>query len=96
MMCRTSSTTEPLSNRLLQQAIRALVNKHVVLRTKLFINATDVILQSVCDVDEACVPSTIVNLNEDERNNLSQVIQSSNLFDINKGQVLHCHIIHQS
>ena len=96
MAYRVSSASKPLSIQRLQQAMKSLVNKHAIFRTKLFVDSGGVITQLLCDVNDGFVPCTIINLNQEKPNNLSNIILSSNLFDLNKGQVLHCHIIRRS
>ena len=97
MAYRISSTTsKPLSIQRLQQAIKTVINKHAILRTKLFIDSTGVVRQSQCNIDDIFIPCTVLTFNLHEQNNLSEIVRSSNLFDLNEGQVLHCHFIRHS
>ena len=87
----------------LQQALHAVVRKHSILRTALYLDSNTTLIQhclDVIDIDHTNPYGfSIINFTNNDRHVnevISEILNQSDLFDLSKGRVIHCHIFRQS
>ena len=104
LLYRISSSTYHLSVTRLHHAFQAVIMKHSILRSALYLDTNGVIIQHCLDprniVDNMQPDSfSILNLGDDDNHNIGTTINKtlSNpaLFDLSKGRVICCHILRQ-
>ena len=97
------STTNHLSITRIRQALHAVVTKHGILRTALYLDTNSALLQHCLDATDMinrieAFAFSVVNLRRNDRHIdeiINEILTQSNLFDLSKGRVIHCHIIRQ-
>ncbi|CAF1496030.1 unnamed protein product [Adineta ricciae] len=85
-----------LSIERLRRAIQSVLVKHSVLRTSIFINSTGTITQSqvpINDLNQTLFGFTVLHIDTNDKNNISEMIHHSNLFNLTEGRLLHCHLL---
>jgi hypothetical protein len=98
---RISSGDGTISIIRLYRALKAMVAKHKILCTALDFDTNGVPIQTVMDIIDSCDDQsifgfTILEVEYDIDENMSSIndkIQSSEVFNLRNGRVLHCHII---
>ena len=97
----STSTTNHVSITRLHQALHAVVTKHSILRTALYLDSKSTLIQhclDAADMSDQTKPYgfSVVNLaNNDRQVNeiINELLNQSDLFDLAKGRVIHCHIL---
>ncbi|CAF1093076.1 unnamed protein product [Adineta steineri] len=110
LLYRISSMNDHVSITRLRHAFQSVIIKHSTLRTALFLDTNNHIIQHCLDaniiLDDDHMKSyglTIVNLHNDDRRHMNEIIveilNQADLFDLSKGRDIRCHILrhyHQS
>jgi NRPS condensation-like uncharacterized protein len=95
---RISSLDSHISIARLHRALQSVIMKHSILRTALYFDIHGIIVQQVnvisdCD-DIKSNELEIINLqNNDFNKTIHEIFNRSDLFDLSKGRVIHCHIL---
>ena len=101
---RISSTTNHVSISRLYHAFQAVITKHSILRTALYLDTNGTIMQHCLDAnviidDIKSYGFSVINLHDnDDRNidaTINEILNHSDLFDLAKGRVIQCHILRQ-
>jgi hypothetical protein len=107
LLYRVSSTAvttkNPISVIRIHQALQAVVTKHKILRTALYLDTNSTVLQRCLDATDINYHSkpygfSVINLARNDRPMNEIVIELLNqfdLFDLSKGRVINCHILRQ-
>ena len=104
LLYRLTSSSNHLSINRLHQALHAVIKKHNILRTALYLDANTSLIQHCLDLNHIHHSSsnvygfTILNLSDNNQNIneiIKEILNQSDLFDLSKGKVIHCHIIRQ-
>jgi hypothetical protein len=102
---RVTSITNHVSISRLRRAFQAVITRHHILRTALFLDTTGTIIQHYLDMtltndDMKLYGFSVINLphgdNDDEHSidvTINDIINHPDLFDLSQGRVLHCHIL---
>ncbi|CAF0955024.1 unnamed protein product [Adineta steineri] len=102
LVYRIASTNNHLSINRLRRALHTVVAKHRVLRTGFYLDINGKIIQHCLDInatikDQEPYGFSVVNINShveiDEV--IKKIMNRSDLFDLSKGRVLSCHIVHR-
>lgn len=99
----SSITNNYISINQINQALEVVVRKHNILRTALYLDTNSRLIQDCLDINlindhRKVYGFSIINLlNNDRHINeiINEILNQSNLFDLSKGRVIHCHIIRQ-
>ncbi|CAF1400412.1 unnamed protein product [Adineta steineri] len=99
---RIFTTNNHLSIDRLHRALHTVVAKHRVLRTGFYLDINGMIIQYCLDInatinDQEPYGFSVVNINSDVKIDevIQKIISRSDLFDLSKGRVLNCHIVHR-
>ena len=105
LLYRISSSTNHLSITRFHQALQAVIMKHSILRTAIYLDTNGVIIQHCLDAARAVMDDlrpynfSILNLGDDDNQTLgatiNEILSHSGLFDVSKGRVICCHILRQ-
>ena len=106
LLYRISSSTNHLSMIRFHQAFQAVIMKHSILRTAIYLDTNGVIIQHCLDAARAVMDDlrsynfSILNLGGDDDNQtigatINEILSHSDLFDVSKGRVICCHILRQ-
>ena len=104
LLYRISPSTNHRSITRLHHAFQAVIVKHSILRSALYLDTNGVIIQHCLDpriiVDNTKPYSfSILNLGDDDNHNIGATInkisRNPDLFDLSKGHVICCHILRQ-
>ncbi|CAF0953681.1 unnamed protein product [Adineta steineri] len=95
---RVSSVDNHISITRLHRALQSVIIKHSILRTALYFDIHGTIMQQVntsSDIDDMkSYGLEIINLQDDSiGKTINEVLNHSNLFDLSKGHVIHCHVL---
>jgi NRPS condensation-like uncharacterized protein len=98
---RISSTTNHVSIFQLSRALQAVITRHRILRTALYLDTNGTVIQHCLDMtrslnDIKLNGFSVINLRHDDDNmekEINRIINDSNLFDLSQGRVIHCHIL---
>ncbi|CAF1529722.1 unnamed protein product, partial [Adineta steineri] len=103
LLYRISSINDRISITRLHHAFQSVITKHDILRTALYLDANDRILQHCLDANvilDSDVKShgfTIINLHTGDHRHMNEMVKEilnqSTLFDLSKGRVINCHIL---
>ena len=101
LLYRLASTTNHLSITRLCHAFRAIIAKHNIFRTAIYLDANGTIIQHVLDAsviidDIKANGFSVLNLDNDGRHIdviINEILKQPDLFDLSKGRVIHCHIL---
>ncbi|CAF4166253.1 unnamed protein product, partial [Adineta steineri] len=106
LIYRISTMNDHISISRLQHAFQSIITKHQILRTALYLDTNDSIVQHCLDTnviihEKQSSIFTIINLpNEEHEQNeiVKRILTQSDLFDLSIGHVINCHILlhHQS
>jgi hypothetical protein len=103
LLYRLSSTTNRLSIARLSHAFKAIIAKHNIFRTALYLDTNGTIIQHCLDMN-VIIDTTqtdgfsIINLANTDRHMdeiINEIITQPDLFDLSKGRVINCHILRQ-
>ncbi|CAF3965720.1 unnamed protein product, partial [Adineta steineri] len=96
LLYRISSINDHISITRLFHAFQSVITKHNILRTALYMDANGHIIQHCLDMKSDGL--TIVNIHNDDRHHMNEIIDKilnqADLFDLSKGRVIRCHILH--
>ena len=105
LLYRISSSTNHLSITRFHQTLQAVIMKHSILRTAIYLDTNGVIIQHCLDAhavmdDLRPYNFSILNLADDDDNQtigatINEILSHSDLFDVSKGRVICCHILRQ-
>ena len=101
LLYRISSSTNHLSITRFHQAFQAVIMKHSILRTALYLDTNGVIMQHCLDaraVMNVMNSNSFSILNMDDHDIyeiINKISSDSHLFDLSKGHVICCHILQQ-
>ncbi|CAF1354197.1 unnamed protein product [Adineta steineri] len=102
LVYRILSTNNHLSIDRLHRALHTVVAKHRVLRTGFYLDINGMIIQHCLDInatinDQEPYGFSVVDIDSDVESNevAKKIISRSDLFDLSKGRVLNCHIVHR-
>lgn len=94
------STTKYLSTARLHRALHAVVRKHGILRTALYLDTNHTIVQECVDINATITDHdpygfSLIHLDNgnDIQEAIKKIINRSDLFDLAKGRVVYCHIV---
>jgi aryl carrier-like protein len=98
---RVTSNTNHVSISRLSHAMQAVLTRHNILRTALYIGTNSTIIQHCLDMtmtlnEIKLNEFSVINLRHDDDNiekEINRIINDSNLFDLSKGRFIHCHIL---
>ena len=104
LLYRISSVDNHISITQLHRALQSVIMKHTILRTALYFDSNGTIIQHCLNVntisdsdDMKSYGFSIINLQNDNNCDIVKIIDEilshSNLFDLSKGHVIHCHIL---
>ena len=104
LLYRISSVDSHISITRLHRALQSVIMKHTILRTALYFDSNGTIMQHCLNVntisdsdDMKSYGFSIINLqNDNDRDidkTIDEILNHSNLFDLSKGHVIHCHIL---
>ena len=105
LLFRIASVNEHLSISRLYHALRAMMHKHHVLRTALIFDSDDTIMQHCMDISDIADDTTAseypftrhqYNHQYEIENITNDIINHANRFDLSKGRVIQCHVLHYS
>jgi hypothetical protein len=99
----SATPTNEISITRLRQALNAVVTKHNILRTALYLDTNSTLIQqcfgaSVINDHTKIYGFSVINLHNNDRNMdkiINEILNQSDLFDLPKGRVIHCHILRQ-
>jgi hypothetical protein len=99
----SSTTTISISITRIHQALQAVVTKHKILRTALYLDTNSTVSQRCLDANDNNHNSksygfSVINSAENDRpmsEIVNQILNQSDLFDLSKGRVINCHILRQ-
>jgi hypothetical protein len=97
------TTTNPICITRIHQALQAVVTKHKILRTALYLDTNSTVLQrcvDATDINYHFKPYgfSVLNLAKNDRpmnEIVIEILNQSDLFDLSKGRVINCHILRQ-
>jgi hypothetical protein len=100
---RISTTSNHVSLSRLYHAFQSVITKHSVLRTALYFDTDGTIIQECLDPsaiidDIKAYGFSVRNLPDDDPDTsevVKKILNKPDLFDLSKGRVIHCHILHQ-
>ncbi|CAF4082952.1 unnamed protein product, partial [Adineta steineri] len=102
LVYRILTTNNHLSIDRLHRALHTAVTKHRVLRTGFYLDINGMIMQYCLGInatinDQEPYGFSVVNINSDVEIDevIQKIISRSDLFDLSKGRVLNCHIVHR-
>ncbi len=102
LLYRLSSITNHVSIARIHQALHAVVTKHNILRTALYLDINSTLIQHCLQASDIHQINTygfsVINLaNNDRQMNeiINEILNQSDLFDLSRGRVIHCHILRQ-
>ena len=104
LLYRISSSTNHLSITRFHQALQAIIMKHSILRTAIYLDINGVIIQYCLDAcavmdDLRSYNFSILNLDDDGNQSIGatidEILSYSDLFDLSEGRVICCHILRQ-
>ncbi|CAF4106619.1 unnamed protein product, partial [Rotaria sordida] len=104
LLYRVSSVNSHISITRLHHALQFVIMKHSILRTALHIDSNGIIMQYCLNmnIDNNNIKPygfSIINLHDEKNRNIdrtiTEIINNSDLFDLTKGCVIHCHILRQ-
>ena len=101
LLYRISSSSNHLSINRLHRALQAVIIKHSILRTILYLDTNGVIVQQcldACTIIDRMKSTSVSVLNLRDNNigtTISKLINHSDLFDLSNGRVICCHILRQ-
>ncbi len=104
LVYRISSSINHVSITRLYDAFEAVIRKHNILRTALFVDTNGIIMQhcldsSVIIADRKPHHFSILTLEDNDTCNIieriEEILNDSDLFDLSKGRVISCHVLHQ-
>ncbi|CAF1258472.1 unnamed protein product, partial [Rotaria sordida] len=104
LLYRVASVNSHISITRLHHALQFVIMKHSILRTALHIDSNGIIMQYCLNIninnnDIKPYGFSIINLHDDKDSNIDKTItemmNNSDLFDLTKGCVIHCHILRQ-
>jgi len=101
---RVSSVDSHISISRLHRALQFVIMKHTILHTALYFDSNGTIMQHCLSVntlsdsdDMKSYRFSIINLQNDNDCDIdkttNEILNHSNLFDLSKGHVIHCHIV---
>jgi hypothetical protein len=102
---RVTSTSNHVSISRLRRALQAVITRHHILRTALFLDTNATITQhyldsTVIDNDMKPYGFSVINLphsDNDDRHSIdvtiNDIINHRDLFDLSQGRVIHCHVL---
>jgi hypothetical protein len=100
---RITSTANHVSISRLNHAMQAVLRRHNILRTAVYLDTSATIIQHCLDttvINEhmKSYGFSVINLCHDDNihKTISDIINHSNLFDLTQGCVIHCHILRYS
>ena len=103
---RLSADSSQISISRFHQALHAVIMKHSILRTALYLHTDGTIVQRSVDTNISSTTDrshpygfSILNLHNDHRHIdviIKEILNHSNLFDLSRGRVVHCHILRHS
>ena len=95
-----SSPAYPVSIARLYRALHAVVTKHSILRTALYLDTNGILVQNRLDFNhifnlQEQFGFTVVKLSDNDKieERVREIINDCDLFDLAKGRVMHCHIL---
>jgi hypothetical protein len=99
----SATPTNEISITRLHQALHAVVAKHNILRTALYLDTTSTLIQHCLDTtdindDTKTYRFSVINLHNNDcdiNEIINKILNQSDLFDLSNGRVMHCHIIRQ-
>src|SRR5579862_5663684 len=98
----SSSNDSHISITRLHRAFQSVIMKHSILRTALYLDTNGTIIQHCFNVNtilDEMKPYgfSIINLENDNNceidKTIDEILNHSDLFDLSKGRVIHCHIL---
>ncbi|CAF1535009.1 unnamed protein product, partial [Adineta steineri] len=100
---RISCMNDHISISRLHHAFQSIIRKHQILRTALYLDTNGTIIQHCLDTnaiinDEKSSRFSIINLSDEEHEQneiVKKILNQSDLFDLSRGHVINCHILHQ-
>ena len=101
LLYRISSSTNHLSITRFHQALQAVIMKHSILRTTLYLDTNGVIMQhcldarAVMNVMNSKSFSVLYMDDDDIYEIINKISSDSHLFDLSEGRVICCHILRQ-
>jgi len=104
LLFRVSFVKNDVSITRLHRALQFVIMKHSILRTALHIDTNGIIMQHCLNVninndDIKPYGFSIINLHDDKDRNIdktiTEIINNYDLFDLEKGRVVHCYILRQ-
>jgi NRPS condensation-like uncharacterized protein len=99
---RIKSTTNHLSISRLSHALHAVITRHNILRTALYLDTNGTITQHCLDMnvienDMKVYGFSVIDVPHDDEDNIdkttNEIINHSDLFDLTQGRVIYCHIL---
>ncbi|CAF1492545.1 unnamed protein product, partial [Adineta steineri] len=85
LLYRISSTNDHISVTRLQHAFQSVITKHNILRTALYLDTNNNIIQHCLDTD--------IIINDNMSETIEDILNQADLFDLSKGRVIRCHIL---
>ncbi|CAF4252230.1 unnamed protein product, partial [Rotaria sordida] len=104
LLYRVASVNSHISTTRLHHALQFVIMKHSILRTALHIDSNGIIMQHCLNMNinnNNIKPYgfSIINLHDDKDRNINktitEIMNNSDMFDLTKGCVIHCHILRQ-
>ena len=105
LIFRIACVNEHLSISRLYQGLRAMMQKHHILRTALTFDSENMIMQHCMDISDIAddrsaseYPLTRHQYNHqyDIENTMNDILSHANRFDLSKGRVIQCHVLHHT
>jgi hypothetical protein len=104
LLYRLSSTTNRVSIARLRHAFQAIIIRHNILRTALYLDKNGTIIQHCLNADVIiddmkAYQFSVISLPNNSRhtkNIVDELLNQSDLFDLSKGRVINCHILRQN
>ncbi len=100
---RITSSTSHVSVSRLYHALQAVIKRHNILRTALYLDNNGTIMQhclemNISNNDMKTYGFSVITLQNDENNchidkRINDIINQADLFDLSQGRVIHCHIL---
>ncbi|CAF4166289.1 unnamed protein product, partial [Rotaria sordida] len=104
LLFRVASVNSHISITRIHHALQFIIMKHSILRTALHIDTNGIIMQHCLNVninndDIKPYGFSIINLHDDRDcdidKTITEIMNHCDLFDLEKGRVIHCHILRQ-
>ena len=101
LLYRISPSTNHLTITRLHHAFQAVIIKHSILRTALYLDTNGIIIQHCLDArvvigDMRLYSFSVLNFRDNDIGaTINEILNNSDLFDLSKGRVICCHILRQ-